>query len=299
MTPETALFQALTAYLSGAGVLLPAPARIGVAEPVVVAELPAIVLWLEEVHHLGAGLGERAALISNGALPVTARIDLANPVLAEEPGFRLLSDDRRTLVLPHGGWVKADGTTGLLSSVDLVVSVVGAPRTVVNAAPAAAEVRPDASSGTLLFGAALPAIGTVQATYVLGQWERRMTPIAGALRIDVRAANANDTLALSDAVMAALDPDSDTDKATDATLPRGLHKVRLGQVSSIGAANAALAGARGRSLAYSFEYEHEINRPDSSGGVIRRIPITTRVAATSVEPASGAIVTTIFSEVEA
>ncbi len=292
MTAENAFLQALTAYLSG--VLLPAPARIGVAEPAVVAEMPAIVLWLEEVHRLGAGLGERAALISNGALPVTARIDLANPVLAEEPSFRLLSDDRRTLVLPHGGWVKADGTTGLLSSADLVVSVAGAPRTVVNAAPGVAEVRPDAAVGTLLFGAALPASGIVQASYVLGQWERRMTPIAGALRIDMRAANAADTLTLSDAVMAALDPDADR----DATLPRGLKKVRLGQVSSIGAANAALAGARGRSLAYTFEYEHEINRPDSSGGVIRRIPITTRVAATSVEPASGAIVTTVFSEVD-
>jgi hypothetical protein len=290
MAAESAFLQALTAYLSGAGVLLPAPARIGVAEPAAVAELPAVVLWLEEVHRLGSGLGERAASISNGALPVTARIDLANPVLPEEPSFRLLSDDRRTLVLPHGGWVKADGTTGLLSSADLVVSVAGAPRTVVNAAPGAAEVRPDAAVGTLLFGAALPAVGIVQAAYVLGQWERRMTPIAGALRIDVRAANAADAQVLSDAVMAALDP--------VAALPRGLHKVRLGQVSSIGAANAALAGARGRSLAYTFEYEHEVNRPDSSGGVIRRIPITTRIAATSVEPASGAIVTTVFSEVD-
>lgn len=294
MTAESAFLQALSAYLSGVGVLLPAPARIGVAEPVVVAELPAVVLWLEEVHHLGAGLGERASLISDGALPVSARIDLANPVLPEDLSFRLLSADRRTLVLPHGGWVKADGTSGLLASADLQVTVAGAPRTLVNAAPGAAEVRPDAAIGTLLFGAALPAAGIVQASYVLGQWERRMTPIAGALRIDVRAANASDVLALSDAVMAALDADADS----DLTLPRGLHKVRLGQVSSIGAANAILAGARGRSLAYSFEYEHEVNRPDSSGGVIRRIPITSRVASTSVEPASGAIVTTVFSEID-
>ncbi len=293
MAAESAFLQALSAYLGGPGVLLPAPAQVGVSEPTTAAELPAVVLWLEEVHRLGAGLGERAAMISNGALPVTARIDLANPVLPEEPTFRLLSDDRRTLVLPHGGWVKADGTGGLLSSADLQVSVAGGARTVVNAAPGAGEVRPDATTGTLLFGAALPAAGSVQATYVLGQWERRVTPIAGALRIDVRAASSADAQALSDSVMAALDAG-----AALPGLPRGLRKVLLGQVSSIGLPVAAQANARGRSLQFSFEYEHEINRPDSSGGVIRRIPITTRLQATSIEPASGAIVTTVFSEVD-
>jgi hypothetical protein len=151
-------------------------------------------------------------------------------------------------------------------------------------------VRPDATTGTLLFGAALPAAGIVQATYVLGQWERRVTPIAGALRIDVRAASSADAQSLSDAVMAALD--------AGAALPRGLRKVLLGQVSSIGLPVAAQANARGRSLQFTFEYEHEINRPDSSGGVIRRIPITTRLQSTSIEPASGAIVTTVFSEVD-
>jgi hypothetical protein len=290
MAAESAFLQALSAYLGGAGVLLPAPAQVGVSEPTTAAELPAVVLWLEEVHRLGAGLGERAAMITNGALPVTARIDLANPVLPEEPSFRLLSDDRRTLVLPHGGWVKADGTSGLLSSADLQVSVAGAARTVVNAAPGAGEVQPDATTGTLLFGAALPAAGIVQATYVLGQWEQRVTPIAGALRIDVRAASSADAQSLSAAVMAALD--------VGAALPRGMRKVLLGQVSSIGLPVAAQANARGRSLQFTFEYEHEINRPDSSGGVIRRIPITTRLQSTSIEPASGAIVTTVFSEVD-
>jgi hypothetical protein len=290
MAAESAFLQALSAYLGGAGVLLPAPAQVGISEPTAAAELPAVVLWLEEVHRLGAGLGERAAMITNGALPVTARIDLTNPVLPEEPTFRLLSDDRRTLVLPHGGWVKADGTGGLLSSADLQVSVAGAARTVVNAAPGAGEVRPDATTGTLLFGAALPAAGIVQATYVLGQWERRVTPIAGALRIDVRATSSADAQSLSDAVMAALD--------VGAALPRGMRKVLLGQVSSIGLPVAAQANARGRSLQFTFEYEHEINRPDSSGGVIRRIPITTRLQSTSIEPASGAIVTTVFSEVD-
>jgi hypothetical protein len=287
---ETAFLGQLAAFLQAAG-LQPAPASIGASEPVAAAALPAIVLWLDEVRRLGGGLGERAALVTDGALPVTARIDLANPVLPEEPAFRLLSEDRLTLVLPHGGWVKADGLPGPLSSADLQVSVAGAARTVVNAAPAADQVRPDASIGTLLFGAPLPATGIVQATYVLGQWERRVVPIAGTLQIDVRATAAGDVEALSGAVIDAL--------GGGTALPRGLRKIALARLSSIGAAvPGTLADSRGRSLRYTFEYDHEINRPDSSGGVIRRIPITTRLLATTVEEASGAIVTTVFSETE-
>jgi hypothetical protein len=288
MAAETAFLDALAAHLAAA--LSPAPASIGSAEPSAAAELPALVLSLDEVHRLGAGLGERAAMISNGALPVTARIDLANPVLPEEPSFNLLSDDRLSLVLPHGGWVKADGTAGPLSSADLQVTVAGAPRTVVNAEPTAAQVRPDARVGTLLFGAALPAAGIVQATYVLGQWERRVTPIAGALRIDVRAASAATVASLSGALIDALEP--------AAALPRGLRKIALGKLSSVGLPVGEFADSRGRSLHFSFEYEHEVNRPDSSGGVIRRIPITTRLQSILVEPASGAIVTTVVSEVD-
>jgi len=289
MAPEIAVIDALAAYLATPGLLLPAPLRIGAAEPAAAAELPAIVLSLEEVHRLGAGLGERAALVT-GALAVQARIDLANPVLPDEPGFRLLSDDRRTLVMPHGGWVKADGSSGLLAGADLQVSVSGDARSVVNAAPGPGEVQPAAPVGTLLFGTPLPAAGLVLATYFLGQWERRATPLAGLLRIDVRAASAADVVALSAALAAALDD--------AAALPRGLRKVALGRVGSVGAPVAELAASRGRSLACSFEYEHEINRPDSSGGIIRRIPITTRLAVTTVDRASGAIVTTQASEVD-
>jgi hypothetical protein len=289
MAAETAFLQAIASHLSAPGRLTPTPVRMGVSEPTAASELPAVVLWLEEVHRLGGGLGERAAMITDGALPVTARIDLANPVLSDEPTFQLLSADNRTLVLPHGGWVKADGTRGLLSSADLQVIVIGATRSVVNAAPGANEVRPDAAVGTLLFGSPLPNAGMVQATYVLGQWERRVMSIAGNLRIEVRAGNVADAEALSAAVMDAL----------EANLPRGMRKVVLGQVSAVVLPlPGGLAGMRSRSLAYTFEYEHEINQPDSSGGVIRRIPITTRVAATSIEVDTGAIITTVFSEVD-
>lgn len=283
MSAETALITALAAYFARPGLLTPVPASAGTAEPIAEAELPAIVVSLPEVRRLGAGLGERASAMT-GALPVSVGIDLANPVLPGEPGFNLLSADRLTLVLPHGGWVKADGSEGLMAGADLQVTVGGAPRTVVNAPPAALEVRPDAAIGTLLFGAPLPEAGSVQATYFVGQWERRMTPIAGRLALDVRAASAGDVDALSSALLDTLD---DAEQ-----LPVGLKKLALQSLAPIGRADVQLAGSRGRTLNYSFEFEHQIDRPDSSGGVIRRIPIASRLLSTVVEPASGAITTT-------
>lgn len=287
MSAETALISALAAYFARPGLLTPVPASAGAAEPVAVADLPAIVVSLPEVRRLGAGLGERASAMT-GALPVSVEIDLANPVLPAEPGFNLLSADRLTLVLPHGGWVKADGSEGPLAGADLVVTVGGAPRTVVNVAPGALEVRPDAPIGTLLFGAPLPGAGSVRATYFVGQWERRMTPIAGRLALDVRAASAGDVDALSSALLDAMD---DT-----AALPGGLKRVALQSLASIVRADAQLAGSRGRTLNYGFEFEHQIDRPDSSGGVIRRIPIASRLLSTVVELASGAITTTLTTD---
>lgn len=286
MTAETAFLDALANRLASAG-LQPAPALVGSALPVAAAELPALVLSLDALRRQGAGLGERASLVT-GALPVTARIDLANPVLPDEPSFNLLSADRLRLVLPHGGWVKDDGSEGMLSPIDLQVSVAGAPRTVVNAAPLADQVRPDAAIGTLLFGAALPAAGLVLATYRVGQWERRVQPIAGVLHIDVRAANGADVASLSAALLDALDSDSGR--------PSGLRKLAPLAVGAVALGDAAMAGSRGQALRFAFEYEHIIDRPDSSGGVIRQVPITSRLLASTVEPTSGAVITTIVSE---
>lgn len=287
MSAETALISALAAYFARPGLLAPVPASAGAAEPIAVAELPSIVVSLPEVRRLGAGLGERASAMT-GALPVSVEIALANPVLPSEPGFNLLSADRLTLVLPHGGWVKADGSLGPIAGADLQVAVGGAARTIVNAPPGALEVRPDAPVGTLLFGAPLPGAGSVQATYFVGQWERRMTPIAGRLALDVRAAAAVDVDALSSALLDAMD---DAEQ-----LPVGLRKLALQSLAPIGRADVQLAGSRGRTLNYSFEFEHQIDRPDSSGGVIRRIPIGTRLLSTLVEPGSGAITTTLTTD---
>jgi hypothetical protein len=286
MSAETALLDALAAFLATRTGL--AARRVGTALPAVAADLPAIALSLPEVRRTSPGLGERAAVITDGALPVRARIDLARPFLPGEPGFSLVSADRLRLVLPHGGQVKADATTGTLAAADLQVRVAGALRSVVNAAPGAAEVQPDPTTGTLRFGAPLPAIGELLADYFLGQWERRVTPLAGRLQVSVWASSAPQVQTLTVAVADALED--------AAALPHGLRKVALASLGATGVLapnEAGPANARQRQLVYGFEYDHEINRPDSSGGVIRQIPIRSRLLSTAVDPASGAITTAL------
>lgn len=278
--PETAFLDALLAYLaglSGPAALLPAPALLGISEPTAAADLPALVLSLDQARRLGAGLGERSLLITSSALPWQAAIDLANPVLASEPGLRLLSADRRTLSLPHGGLKRADGSDGPLGAADLQVRVGATVFAVVAAAPVGNQVQADPGIGQLRFGTALPATGTLLASYVLGQWERRVTPIAGQLRLDVYGADAAAAVALSNALLQAL-------AGIGPAQVRGLRRLALAQIGPVQVTDPAHASARRRSALLAFEYEHEINRPDASGGVIQRVDIATTVDAEADEP---------------
>jgi hypothetical protein len=277
---ETAFLAALSAFLRDQAGLLPAPGSVGVADPVQNTDLPALVLALEKVQRQHPGLGERSELISHGALLWQATIDLANPVLPEEPTFVLLSADRLSLTLPHGGLRQLDGGEGPLGPADLSVSVAGTPRTVVAGVPGAGQVQADAAIGLLRFGTPLPGVGLVVVNYVLGQWERRVTPISGVLRLDVWAANGNTCTTLSDAAVNALLA------APDRTLTQ-LHKLVLTDLSSIGVPDPLRAGARGRTARFGFAYEHVVNRPDSSGGVIRRIPINTELLSIVIDPVTG------------
>lgn len=289
-TAETAFLTAVADYLrTGAG-LTPAPALVDIAEPLQSSDLPAVVLSLETVQRPGSGLGERSEMITDGALPWTASIDLTNPVLPEEPDFVLLSPNRRELILPHGGLRQADGGEGPLGAADLSVTVGGVARTVVNTPPGADEVRADPTVGLLVFGSALPANGTVVANYVLGQWERRVTQIAGVLRVDVRASTAGVVATLSAAVVDAL-------MGAVQVEIKGLRKLAVTELSSIGLPDTLRANSRGRSALFGFDYEHEVNRPDSSGGIIQRVPITSRLTLTQVDGTTGAISTTLVTEV--
>ncbi len=284
MSAETTFLTAIGAYL-GASTLAPVPRSIGIAEPENAAGLPAVVLWLEQTSRAGSGLGEKSELITNGALPVPVTIDLANPVLASDPTFRLLSANRQVLILPHGGQVRSDGTEGPLTGADLHVTVAGTARTVVTAPPVGTQVQGDPVLGQLTFGAPLPATGIVAVSYFLSQWERRTSRVGGILDVDVFGADAATTTSLIQGVVDALVlPSVRTDI-------HGLETLGPISLSSIGQkANAA----RKCSARFAFVYEQEINQPDSSGGIIRQIPVTTDLSVGSVD-AAGAVQTTVVT----
>jgi hypothetical protein len=262
----TEFLRVIADYLLNDAGLNPVPESVGIADPVVSGELPAIVLSLTRIRRLGNGLGERSQLINDGALPWTVRIDLANPVLPEEPSFRLLSADRRELILPHGGLVRADGSRGPLLPPDLSVSVAGNSLTVVDGIPAGNQVRADPQVGRLFFATQLPEIGNVTANYFLGQWEQRVSRIAGMLRVSVRDTDALVVRDLSAAVVDALEPQG-------AMAVAGLKEMNLITLGNIQPPDSALANSRARVAVLSFEFELQINRPESSGGIILRIPV--------------------------
>lgn len=261
---ETAFLDAVASYLKNDAAIA---AAVDVAEPVSDNELPAVVLSLDSVQRLGGGLGEGSATMTKGVLPWTETIDLANPVLAGEPTFRLVSTDRKTLILPHGGLRRKDGTAGTLGAGDL---------TVTGPAPLPAVTAVDPLAGILTFAGALPTAGELVVSYFLGQWERSVTKIGGVLRVDVRAAAVGPVADLSDAVAAAL---LDRPKGK---LP-GLQKISLTALTSVGLPDALRADSRGRTALFSFDYDHEVNRPDSAGGIIREIPVTTELIKTKLE----------------
>jgi hypothetical protein len=264
---EQMLLDQLTTTVSALG-LTPAPQLIGVTEPNATGELPAVVLAIEQSQRLGNGLGERSALIADGALAWRSTINLANPVLPGDPSFSLLSPDRRRLTLPHGGLVRSTAMTGPLTASDLQVRVQGNLRTLVGAAPGAGEYTADPLTGTLEFGEALPTTGTLEANYFLGQWEQRVVRGIGLLRLAVVAADAAAVRDLSNRLLAAF-----ADPSTPGGLPAGLAQLSVAEIGSIGAAGPPLPAARQRIVRFRFEFEQELNVPESSGGIIQRIPI--------------------------
>ena len=285
--PEFAFIDALSAYLAGPAGLTPAPVQVGGALPSQSDQAPAVVLALQSVRRLRGGLGEGAEH-AEGILSWTSRIDLAAPFLPGEPGFSLLSANRRTLTLPHGGLIRADGLDGALGPADIAVSVAGAPRTLVAANPQAGQFTLDPLTGQLTFGAALPATGEVVASYHLGQWERLAFLIAGELAITVQAADAADVAALNAGIGRAL---------TGPNRLAGLKRLSLVALGAVGNSDETLGSTRGQTARYTFEYEHIINAPASSGGIIQTTPITTNLRLLRHDAATGALTEDTITEV--
>lgn len=270
MAAERAFLEVIQSWLSDAE-LTPEPSTVGAVEPTV-SELPAIVLSLETTRRAPGGVGRRSDPMT-GALAWQVSIDLTNPFLPGDAEFRLVSDDKTLLTLPHGGLVRHDGSDGTLAASDLSVKVKGAAQIVVDHPPGAGEVEPDPAVGQLTFGTALPDDGSVDVSYFLGQWEQRLERIDGTLRVDVCAVLGSDSEALAGAVLDELTDDEARRRV------RGLYQLDAISVGSVGALETA-SGGRRCSLRFAFVFENEVNRPESSGGIIHGIPVTTVLQST-------------------
>lgn len=263
---ETTFLTAVASYLQSAS-LTPTPATVGIAEPASASELPAVVLSLERTERQGSGLGGRISLVT-GALGLQASIDLANPVLPEDPGLRLLDPARTLLTLPHGGLVRSDGSHGALSPDDIAVAVAGVPRNLVGGPPVGPNFSVDPLVGRLQFGVPLPASGLVVVSYFVGQWERHVERITGELRIDACAQNSADVATLGGALVDAM-----LAPTAKAAIVR-LLAVSVSSLSSIGVSEPP-SQMRRRTQRFAFTFENEINRAESSGGLILEIPVNT------------------------
>jgi hypothetical protein len=265
-----AVTDALATYLEGA--VDPAPALVGATYPTVPADLPAVVVSFDDVAQKLASVGRLPAPSESGALSVTTAVDLADPVATfPDATVLLLSNDRLTLTLPHGPLVAADGTT-TFGSGDVHVTVGATSFTVVSGAPAAGEVQPDPDLGVLHFGAALPATGTLTAQYFVGEWEVRVERYSGTLLVETFASDADGVDTLSRAVETALlDP--------PATPLAGLIQIDPTSWQAIAEAGPGRAGARGRALAFSFDFE--LVRPllGAGGGLIDTVSVSVTVDA--------------------
>jgi hypothetical protein len=289
--PEIAFLDAVRTYLAGPAGLSPAPGTVGFATPVQGNTLPLLALSLGTVERLDIGLGGGTTEISEGALMVTSTIDLANPVLPEPDRFDLLDATRRILILPHGGLIRADAVADVPGPDDITVTVAGAPRTLVAQNPGPTQYTMDPQIGVLTFGAALPPTGNLVAIYHLGIWQRSTTLIRGDLDLGtwdtdlVRLAN------LSGAAVRALLG------GAGGSLP-GLQKLNVTSLGEVAAPQVGEPRARERRASFSFQYEHIVDAPVSSGRIIRRIPVTSRLAAFTRDPATGALVETVEIETE-
>ena len=265
------LTDVLTAYFESA--ISPAPALVGATYPTAVEDLPAVVVSLTGVEQRLRGLGKLPAPSMTGALAVTTTVDLTNPVATFPDAIvDLLSVDRKTLTLPHGPLVAADGTTTTFAGTDLHVTLGATTFTVVDTAPGAGEVQPDPDLGVLRFGAALAATGTLVADYFVGEWEVRTERYQGVLLVETFAADADAVDTLSRAVETALLVPAGTPLA-------GLNQIDPTSWEAIEEAGDGRAHARGRALGFAFDYELVEPHIGAGGGLISTVSVSSTFGA--------------------
>lgn len=239
---------------------------VGDAEPGGATDLPAVTLAIAGVTEEVAGIGRVPRGTRTGALEVTLDVDLANPVLDLGGGESLLlvPADRRSLTLPHGPLVRADGTPDApFGASDLLVRDTSA-WTVVAAAPTGKQVRPDVDAGLLRFGQPLPTSGTLHVEHHIGVWDTVVSRYQG--RLDVRVAaqgTALKTLARNVAVVLA-------ERHPGVRLAPRAWAAATRPDPTAGLPNTA----RVQLVTYRFDAEIEQPLLTSGGGVITDVSVT-------------------------
>ena len=230
------------------------------------AEVPSVTVALAEVTQQVAGVGRIPRGTRSGALQLTIDVDLAHPTLDLGSGetLQLVPADRRSLVLPHGPLVRADGTdSGSFTGGDLLVRDATGTWAVTATTPTGRQVRPDVDAGVLRFGTAVGTTGTLHVEYRIGRWDVVVSRHQGVCELSIAA----EATALPTLVRRV---------ATELARPNA--SMRLTPTAWGSGATATTPGVpakiRVQLLRYRFDAEVEQPLLGAGGGVIRDVAAT-------------------------
>jgi hypothetical protein len=235
-----------------------------------------VTVALDGVTQQVAGVGRIPRGTRSGALLLTLDINLATPSLDLGGGETLLlvPADRRSLVLPHGPLVRADGTdAGAFAPGDLLVRDATGPWTVVGASPSGRQVRPDVDAGVLRFGTALGATGTLHLEYRIGRWDVVVSRHQGLCELSVAA----DAAALPALVRRV---------AGEVARPHPSMRLVPTGWGSAGKAPSGDVPAKTRVQVLRYRFDAEVEQPllGTGGGVIRDVEATAHTEAHGTSP---------------
>jgi hypothetical protein len=209
-----------------------------------------------------------------GALQVEQSFDLADPVLTF-PGesVSVVSADRRTVIVPNGPLVRADGVAEHpFGPQDLRFAVDGATFAPVAGTPGPQEVQVDPVAGELRVADPLPAGGTLALRYFVGEWEVSTLRYGGSLSLAIFGAQPGDVDALSRQIDTAL-------RTAPEGRVNGLALLSATAWGPIAGGLPAPGEALRRELRYRFDFELIEPRLQTAGG-----PIETIAVASSLGP---------------
>ncbi len=219
------------------------------------ADLPTVVISIEDAAQQLVGIGEVPRGPRTGSLEVVDVIDLAVATLDfGDDVVDLVPAGRLTALLAHGPIV--DPETADVTDDD-------GPYTLVDAAPAGRQVVVNQDAGQLEFGQPLPATGTLSVTYRIGMWDVSTVRFSGDVSLETTAAAPGDVAVLSRSV-------ADLLAAPHPAFTR-LAPLSWGPVT---AAAAGTAPAHAQVLRYRFDFELEQVALPTGGGVIDTVAVT-------------------------